>query len=110
MFRNRKYKTVKLPADYNLENKSLFHVKYSDENLGNLEEINNILSSYIYLSNPFPNLFVEKDLAIVIQNRICNIIDSIIGNKFYNPYVAMNNEEVKEKNFGSSTLNQDFDN
>jgi len=68
MFIYRKFKTVKLPPEYNLENKSLFNVKYSDESLGNLEEINSILSSYIYLSNPFPNLFVEKDLAIAMQN------------------------------------------
>lgn len=99
-----------MPSDFNLENKSLFYFKYSDENLFNFEEINSILSAYIYLSKPFPDCFVEKDLAIVIQNRICNIIESILANKYYNPYLDMKNEETSEKSFENSSINKDFDN
>jgi hypothetical protein len=65
------------------------------------EDIHNTLEIYIWLSYKYEKEFVERELAKVLKDRTCKIIESIVQYKSFNIFSDIrndNSEEFEEEN------------
>ena len=102
---------VRLPNEFHLENKSLYHNTYSDNDLIYLEDVNCLLNAYIWLNSKISSIFIEKELALLLKETINRIIESIIENKYYNAF-EFRVSEKKENNDGKNNeliFNNNYD-
>jgi hypothetical protein len=65
------------------------------------EDIHNTLEIYIWLSYKYEKEFVERELAKVLKDRTCKIIESIVQHKSFNIFSDIrseNSEEYEDEN------------
>jgi len=91
-----KFKLVKLPQSFHLENKIFMKNSYKLNELTMFEEIYNSLEVYVWLSYKFEKEFIERELAKVLKDRLSKIIESIIQHSKFNVYSDLRNEEATD--------------
>ncbi len=84
--------TVRLPANYHLDNKIFTQNTYKMTDLNFFEDIHNSLEVYIWLSYKFEIEFVERELARILKDRVCKIIDSIIEKQAFDNWKDLKSE------------------
>lgn len=67
-----------MPENFHLDNHLFKKLNYEKDDLDLYESIHNVLEIYIFLSHHYKVEFQETDLAMVLKERVCKIIDSII--------------------------------
>ena len=95
-------KHVRLPANYHLDNKIFNQKIYKMTDLELFENIHNSLEVYIWLSYKFEVEFIERELARILKDKICKIIDSIIEKQAFDSWKDMKSEAKSEANSGHS--------
>ncbi|CDW83196.1 atp-dependent rna helicase mitochondrial-like [Stylonychia lemnae] len=78
------YGTVRLPDNFTLSNELFQREQYNENDLEVFERIHNILEVYLWLSNKYPQAFVETDLCNILVEKVCKIIDQILLSKHQN--------------------------
>ena len=71
---------VSLPESYQLSEPIFNKPRYTESDILALEEINNVLDCYLWLSNPYPTFFVEVEAAAAVKERCCEIMNAILLN------------------------------
>ena len=89
-----KFKLVKLPQSFHLDNKLFTKNTYKMTELSTFEELYNTLEVYVWLSYKFEKEFIERELARVLKDRISRIIESIIHHSSFNVYSDLRNEKI----------------
>lgn len=90
-------KTVRLPANYHLDN-AIFNKKvYNIADLNFYEDVHCSLETYVWLSYKYEIEFVERELARVLKDRVCKIIDSIIEKQAYDNSRDIRNETTEKE-------------
>lgn len=90
---------VPLPEGYHVSNALFNKPKYSDSDISELQDVTNILDCYLWLTNHFPESFIEVDAAIVIKDRCCEIIDAIlVSDGRVAPFEHLESDKVDNEN------------
>lgn len=82
---------------------------YNEKEIFKLEEAEAILSAYLWLSSHYPDIFTEKDLAIVLKEKICIIIQCHLENRYYLPKEELRTQSVKENPLSQEGIMSNFD-
>jgi hypothetical protein len=90
-------KNVRLPSNYHLDNLIFNKITYRHFELNFYEDIHNSLEIYIWLSYKYEVEFVERELARVLKDRACKIIDSIIEKQAFDSSKDIRSEDNKKK-------------
>ena len=69
-----------LPDCYELTEPLFNKAQYTESDIQALEEVNNVLDCYLWLTNPYPTFFIEVDKALAVKDRCCQIMDAILLN------------------------------
>ena len=79
-----------------------------------MEEIHNSLEVYIWLSYKYEIEFIERELARILKDRVCKIIDSIIEKQYFDSFAdlktenAGTNERKTNKLIDDLSIKEDF--
>lgn len=84
---------VRLPANYHLDNKIFTQNTYKMSDLNFFESVHNSLEVYIWLSYKFEIEFIERELARMLKERVCKIIDSIIEKQAFDNWNDLRSEK-----------------
>ena len=71
-------KQVTLPSADKINYALLEKQYYGEDDLEQLENIHNMLEVYLWLANKYEEEFIEKDIAIILVQKACQWIDSIL--------------------------------
>lgn len=72
-------KQVRLPGNNKLDYSILGKQGgYSEEDLPALENLHNVLETYLWLANKFEEEFIEKEKAVILIKHVCKLIDDIL--------------------------------
>ena len=106
--------SVRLPANYHLDNQLFTKINYRMTDLNFMEEIHNSLEVYIWLSYKYEIEFIERELARILKDRVCKIIDSIIEKQYFDSFAdlktenAGTNERKTNKLIDDLSIKEDF--
>ena len=58
------------------------------------EDIHNSLEVYIWLSYKYEIEFIERELARILKDRVCKIIDSIIEKQYFDSWADIRSDNT----------------